>query len=215
MHTSEIFAVASGVAYTLAYLDYNRQVIKGATKPNSATWFIWSVIAIVNTTSYLKATGDAWKGIIPLLNFGLCLATFIVAACFRKFERPDVMGFAALTIGLIAALMWNQYGSAKYANLIVQAAVLAGFFPTWRGLLDDPTREQPRPWWTWATGYIFALTVVILRWKGQPYDLVYPINCILLHTSVPLIASLRKKALLHNQRFGLRGEASPPARPLP
>jgi hypothetical protein len=210
MQTSEILAIASGIAYTVAYLDYNRQVIKGATKPNGVTWLIWSVIAVVNTTSYLKATGDVWKSVIPLLNIGLCFATFLLAACLKKFERPDAIGFVALALGIIAAFVWKQYGSAKYANLIVQAAILTGFIPTWRGLLHDPTREQPRPWWTWTTGYIFALTVVILRWEGQPYDLAYPINCILLHASVPIIASRRKKALTHNQRSNLRGGASPP-----
>lgn len=197
MQTSQILAIASGIAYTLAYLDYNRQVIKGATRPNSATWLIWSVIAIVSTTSYLKASGDVWKSVIPLLNIGLCMATFVLAVCLKKFKRPDMMDFVALAIGVTAALVWKQYGSAKYANLIVQFAVLAGFVPTWRGILKDPTCEQARPWIIWTVGYILAVIVVILRWNGQWIDIVYPTNCVLLHTSIPIIGKIRQQQINH------------------
>jgi hypothetical protein len=50
-----------------------------------------------------------------------------------------------------------------------------------------PSSEIARPWWIWVAGYVIFLSVVILRWKHQWTDLVYPINCIILHSLVPLI----------------------------
>ena len=188
-----VFAIASGIAYILAYLDYNRQVIKGATRPNGATWLIWSVISIVSATSYLKASGDVWKSVIPLLNIGLCTATFVLAVYLKNIKWPDKMDYVALAIGIIAALVWKHYGSARYANLIVQLAVLAGFVPTWRGILKDPTCEQARPWIIWMVGYILALIVVTLRWNGQWIDAVYPVMCIVLHASIPILGKMRQQ----------------------
>ncbi|MGO8696439.1 MAG: hypothetical protein ACLQVY_01785 [Limisphaerales bacterium] len=194
MEASKVLAIASGVAYTVAYLDYNRQVVKGATRPNGATWLIWSVIAGVSTTSYLKASGDVWKSVIPIINICLCLATFVLAVSLKKFKQPDPMDFIALLIGAIAVVVWKQYGSAKYANLIVQFAILSGFIPTWRAIRADPWCEQPRPWWLWTTGYFLAGVVVLLRWNGQWFDLVYPVNCALLHSSVPLVGEAKRPA---------------------
>ncbi len=190
MQISEILAIISGITHTIAYLDYNRQVLKGVTKPNGATWLIWSVIATVSTGSYLKATGDSWKSVIPLLNIALCIATLIFALCLKRFKKPDAMDFVALTIGIFAVVVWKQYGSAKYANLIVQFAILAGFIPTWRAIIKNPLCEHARPWWIWTIGYGLAIIVVILRWSDQWYDLVYPINCIVLHSSVALLGMI-------------------------
>ena len=199
VQTSKILAIASGVAYTLAYFDYNRQVIKGATKPNGATWLIWSIIAAVSTTSYLKASGDVWKSVIPIINIALCLATFILAVCLKKFQRPDPMDFIALLLGVVAVAVWKQYGSAKDANLIVQLAILSGFIPTWRTILKNPGCEQPRPWWMWAAGYFLAGVVVLVRWNNQWSDLIYPINCVLLHSSVPLLGVARRQSHLQSE----------------
>ena len=190
MQTSEILAIASGVAHAVAYLDYNRLVLKGTTKPNGATWLIWSIIAIVSTSSYLKSTGDAWKSVIPLLNIALCIGTLIFALYLKRFKLPDAMDLVALGIGILAVFVWKQYGSATYANLIVQLAILAGFIPTWRSIKKNPLCEHARPWWIWTTGYILATIVVILRWSNQWSDLVYPANSIVLHTSVALMGTL-------------------------
>ena len=135
MQTSQLLAIAAGLVYTIAYLDYNRKVLKGETKPNGATWLIWSVISLISTSSYFTATRDVWMSVIPLLNIVLCIGTFVLALWLKRFTRPDIMDFVALTIGIIAAVVWKQYGSAKYANFIVQFAVLAGFYPTWRGIM--------------------------------------------------------------------------------
>ena len=124
MQTSEILAIASGIAYTLAYLDYNRQVIKGATKPNGATWLIWSIIAAVSTTSYLKMSGDAWKSVIPLLNIVLCVATFVLAICLKKFKWPDKWDLVALVLGILAAVVSERRFYAGIVNSGCAAALI-------------------------------------------------------------------------------------------
>ena len=184
---SKVLAVGSGVAYTAAFIDYNRKMLKGQTSPSAMTWLIWSIVCLVGTPSYLKSTGDYWKSIIPLLNIALCVGTTVVLFWLRKFKRPDKWDYVALALGVIAVFVWIHYGSAKYANLIVQLAIIAGFVPTWRAIRIDPTCEQPRAWWIWTIGYFLAFLVVILRWNNQAIDVVYPINTTVLHMSVPIL----------------------------
>lgn len=192
MSASIILAILSGLGTTLAYLDYNRVVLSGETKPNGATWAIWSAIALISSSSYLASTGDFWKSIIPLVNILLCIGTFVLALVSGKFKKLDVTDWCALAIGIVATLVW-KLTTASYANLIVQAAIIIGFIPTWHGVWQNPSREKPRPWWIWSISYCIAGIVVIMRWKGQWIDLVYPWLCVPLHASVPLVGIISKR----------------------
>jgi len=186
-----ILALISGLGTTLAYLDYNRVVLKGETKPNGATWAIWSAIALISASSYFASTGDFWKSIISLLNIILCIGTFVLALMGGKFKKLDATDWCALAIGIIATIVW-KLTTASYANLIVQVAIIIGFIPTWHGVWKSPSREKPRPWWIWCISYGIAGIVVIIRWKHQWIDLVYPVLCVFLHASVPLVGTVAK-----------------------
>lgn len=192
MNISIILALLSGLGTTLAYLDYNRVVLKGETKPNGATWAIWSTIALISSSSYFASTGDFWKSIIPLLNIVLCIGTFVLALMGGKFKKLDVTDWFALAIGIAAIVVW-KLTTASCANLIVQVAIIIGFIPTWHGIWKSPSHEKPRPWWIWCVSYGIAGIVVILRWKGQWIDLVYPWLCVFLHASIPIFGAVAKK----------------------
>ena len=114
----------------------------------------------------------------------------------EEFERPDIDGlrrspdrrYSRSRVEKALRLCENT------PNLIVPVAILAAFDLRCGGRIrKNPACEQPRPWWIWVVGYILATVVVILRWNHQWYDLVYPINCILLHSSVPLLRVARQK----------------------
>lgn len=195
--------MVSGLGTTLAYIDYNRKVFKGETKPNGATWGIWSAIALVSSSSYLASTGDFWKGILPLANIVLCIGTFSLALISGKFKKLNFTDWCALVIGLIAVIVW-KFTTASYANLVVQGAIIFGFIPTWIGIWKTPSCEMPRPWWVWSASYTIAVVVVMIRWKSQWVDLVYPILGVTLHASVPILGKLRRQeSVRHDSRQDL------------
>ncbi len=192
MNLSIVLAILSGVGHTTAYIDYNRKILKGNTTPNGATWAIWSTLALVSSFSYISATGDIWKAIIPITNILLCIGTFAMALCLGKFQKLDVADWVALCLGIFAVVVW-KFSTATYANVIVQVAIIIGFVPTWKSVWRDPSCEQQRPWWIWSATYCVALAVVFLRWRNQWIDLIYPANCILLHASVAVIKMIGGK----------------------
>src|SRR5690349_18478980 len=125
-----ILALLSGVICALAYLDYIRKVLGGKTVPNGATWAIWSAVALVNFATYVTASGDIWKGIVPLTNIALCVTTFILALSCGKFRKLDLPDWIALVLALNAVVVW-ELSTAAYANMIAQPAIAIGFIPTW------------------------------------------------------------------------------------
>ena len=192
---SILLAVLSGLLYVGAYLDYIRKVLAGRTAPNGATWAIWSAIALVSFSTYVIASGDLWKSILPLINIALCLTTFILALCCGKFRKLDVPDWVALALALTAVVVW-KLSTAAYANMIVQVAIAIGFMPTWKAVRRDPFCEHPQPWWMWSSSYCIALLVVFLRWRDQWIDVLMPINCILLHASVPVLALIQQRRMI-------------------
>jgi hypothetical protein len=191
VNTSIILAILAGLGSTLAYLDYNRVVLNGKTKPNGATWAVFSAISLVSTSSYFAASGDFWKSTIPFVNVVLCIGTFVLTLVKGKFSKLDGVSWCVLIIGIVAAVVW-KFTTATYGNMISQGAIIIGFIPTWRGVWQNPSRENPRPWWTWSVSYAIAGTVVILRWRHQWIDLLYPGLCIFTHALVPLVGMASK-----------------------
>ncbi len=186
MEISQWLAIASGLVLMIAYVVYNWGMFAGRTNPNVATWSVWAAIVVLGTSSYTVASGDVWMAVIALANSIFCIATFVVVAVRGRFKGVDRADLTALGLGILAAVSWAVFRSAASANLIVQAAIIIGFVPTWRGLWRGLVVERPLPWWLWSAAYVLALVVVIMRWNGEWVPLVYPINCIWLHASVPL-----------------------------
>jgi len=191
MENAVVISLISGIGFSLAYLDYNRNIFTGKTKPNGATWAIWSAVAVVSAGSYFKASGDFWKSLLPIINIVLCVGTFVLSLIKGKFNKLSRFDWIALGIGLFAVVVWALRKSATDANLIVQLALMIGFVPIWRSILKSPSCEHPRPWWTWVICYSLLVVVIVMRWRGHVIDLVYPINCIIVHASVPILSYIK------------------------
>lgn len=199
MEFSKYLAIIAGLIYIFGYILYNRNFFKGVTKPKITTWGIWVVESIVFTKSYSVATSDDWESIIPKINVVFCTITFLLTLTFGTFVIPKKHEWCALGIVGASVIVWKITGSAEFANYIAQAAIIIGFFPTWEGIWSTPSNESSKPWWLWTISYSIATIVAILRWKGQYVDIVYPMTCIILHASVPIICNIRARTHLQFQ----------------
>ncbi len=196
MDLSMVLSIVAGIGFTTAFVTYNWDVFTSKTTPNGSSWVIWSLVALVSTPSYIVASGDWWKSVIPLLNILLCIGTFVLVLFKGKFKKPELIELGPILLSIIAVVIWKKSGSAAIANLIVNGAILIGFLPTFRGIWKRIAKEHPTPWWIWTASYVVAGVVVILRWKEQWIDLVYPINCILLHAVLLFLIWERSRKFL-------------------
>ena len=192
MDITVLLGVSAGFLHVIAFALYNRQMLQGTSYPNSATWTLWVFLTVLNVSSYAVMSGDWVKSILPLASSIACIFTFFFSLSKGKLSKIDPWDRLALGIGIISGLIWWYYKSATYANLILQISIAISFVPTYWGVWRDPMKEKALPWYIWSSAYTLSIIVIILRWKNQYQDLVYPINCLVLHAVVGLL-TIRKR----------------------
>lgn len=190
---SGFLGIVAGIMQIVAYLDYNKSIREGRSKPNGSTWAIWAFIAVVSASTYVAIVGDWAKSVLVAVNTLLCIGTFVLALCLGRFHRPSAWDLAAFAIGIASTAVWFFLKSATNANLILQGAIIVGFVPTINSVARHPEREHARPWFVWTFAYILLIAVVLLRWEGRWEALAYPLNCIVFHTAVGILALLPPK----------------------
>lgn len=188
MDTAIALGVIAGLLQLVAFAIYNKQIIHGTSRPNAATWTLWSYLTVLNVASYAVMSNDWVKCILPAASSAACLTTFFYAAYKGKLSKLESLDNVTLLIGIFAGFVWWYFSSAKYANLILQVAVAISFAPTLRGVWINPLIERAWPWFIWSSAYVLNIIMIVMRWRNQYEDLVYPINCLILHATVGLLA---------------------------
>ena len=193
MNLAVLLGIVAGLLHILAFVLYNKQMLQGTSKPNTATWTLWTFLTVLNVSSYAVMSGDWVKTILPLVSSIACIFTFLFSLYKGKLSKVDPWDGLALGIGIISGLVWWHYKSATYANLILQSSIAVSFVPTYRGVWKNPLKEKALPWYIWSSAYILSIAVITLRWKGQYQDLVYPITGLILH---PVVGLLTKRQVM-------------------
>ncbi len=179
-----IIGYLAGIAHAIGYLWYAKKVFKDTTEPNFASWFLWAVLTGFNFKTYFTISEDYIKSIVSLISAIGCIGIFIGALLYGKLSRLDKWDSIALVIGIIALGIWKYSGSAIYTNAILQTAIMVSFIPTIRGVRNHPEKEYIHPWAVWCVAYSLNILIVLILWKEQYTELLYPVNGLLLHGTV-------------------------------
>ena len=195
MNSSLAIAMVSGLVNLIGFAFYFLHIHKGRATPNLSSWGLWAVIHILNLLSYRLMTGDDVKTVLPLVSSVINVLTFVWAFAKRNQQasiKPlTLLEYMCLAIACVSVLLWWQTKSATIANLFLQLALAMGYIPTAAGVLKGHQKETPGPWLLWGVSYILTAMVVVLRWKGDIQDSVYPILGLICNWGICFIA-LRK-----------------------
>lgn len=174
---SNIFSVFSCAIMATAAFTYFRQVLKGKSTPNPATWLIWAVVAIMNATTYHTVVeGDNLKFLMTAISaFGITLIFFY--SFFKgKFTKPGEVEIICLLMAFTIGIFWRTTKNDIATNLLLQAILLISFYPTIRGLWKHGAREKHLPWSLSVIAYTFLALSIITDWdKGGWVALAHPI----------------------------------------
>lgn len=183
--TSMVFMLAG-------YALYGRAARRDQATPNPASWGIWVFVSVLNFTSYFMMGRDWVKMLPSFAASSACIATFFSVLVKGKFKRLEPGEYAVLAAGIAASFVWWLFQSAGYANLLIQAINIVSIAPTVRDVWRNPRGESPLPWFVWASSYLLLMFVVILRWRGNPLELVYPLNNFFCDGAVAALALRRR-----------------------
>ena len=188
----QILAIISGVLAGLSHLPYLVDIIKKTTKPERASWFIWSVLATIAFSSQF-AEGARWSlFFVAMDSFGVIL-TFLLSIKYGMggLQRRDIIALIAAGIGL---LLWYFTRHAEIALYITILIDLTGTVLTVIKSYEDPGSET---FITWIGISIAAILGTISVGKLNFVLLIYPLYIFLANFAVVIAILLGRRQSAH------------------
>lgn len=189
----QLFGYISAILSIIMIIPYVVDILKKTTKPERASWLIWTVLGFIAFFSQLAkgATDSLW------LTAGQTIAVLIVFILAIKrgvggLTKHDIKALIVAGIGL---LLWFLTNEALYALLIVIAIDFIGVFLTTIKAYKDPKSETMSTWLLSGTSGIFGALAV---GSFSFVLLLYPIYIIIANYVVVIAIILGKKS---NKQF--------------
>jgi hypothetical protein len=145
---SEAFSIflgkAAGVLSFVAFFPYIISILRGQTKPNRATWWIWTVVGIMLGASYYSS-GARYTMWVPI---SYVVGPFIIALVaikygeggWTRFDRGCLVGVG---ISLLAWWLLHSPQIALFINIFID---FLGALPTIRKAYENPLGEDRLAW---------------------------------------------------------------------
>jgi hypothetical protein len=140
---------------------YALSTLRGRTRPNRVSWFVWSLAAFVAFSAQLsqhvglRALMTFMVGFGPLMIF---IASFVNKKSYWRVTRFDLVCGA---LSLFALILWQITGVGNVAIALSIAADVLATIPTVKKSFDEPSSEHS---WPFLTGFISSgLTLLTLK----------------------------------------------------
>lgn len=182
-----MLAIVAGPSYVV-------DIIKGTTKPERATWFIFSVLGAIAFYGQLKLGAN-----LSLVFSGLdSLGSFLVFVLSLKygvsgFTRLDQYALSVASVGLIVALAVHQPVVAVCGVIV---ADIAGTALTLRKVYTEPASEPYSSWLLFATAGVFGTLSIRHKSFGL---LLYPVYLAAANYSIAYVKLLATRQAKRRQ----------------
>ncbi len=188
----DLFGVLAGVLSAFAYLPYIRDTLRGDTRPERASWLIWSLLGSIAFFSqmYEGATHSLWLGGIQVLGTIVVFLLSIKRGMGGFLNKSDQKVLAVACVGLI---LWYFASTAVYALAIIISINLLGGWVTITKAYRDPQSETLLTW-TVSMGASSLGVLAVGDWDW--IVLAYPLYLLVLNTAIVSAILLGKAALL-------------------
>lgn len=151
-----ILGIVAGIISFVAYIIYVRSILKGESKPNRATWWIWTFMGFVLAASYYfsGARDSIWS---PIVEFIGPLIIALLSIKYGEGGLKDKTDLYCLIGSLFSIILWIIFNSPVVAlviNLFIDAFAL---IPTIKKSYKRPEGEN---FWAWfGTGIGDAINI--------------------------------------------------------
>ncbi len=175
---------------------YIRDTLRGETKPNRATWLMWSIAPLIATVAALSQ-GVGWAvlpvfmaGFGPLLIF---IGSFVNRNSYWKLGALDY-GCGALSA--LALVLW---GITKEPNIAIAFAIASDGLAAFPTLIKSWKHPETESVVAYTTGLFNALTsfAAIKLWGFS--ELAFPIYLVIANSSLIFAVWRRKFAGIFEQ----------------
>src|SRR3990167_10674293 len=170
----EILGIIAGILALVGYIPYIYTTVRGKTRPNKATWIIWTVIGGLIAFSYLFE-GDKNTIWLPL---GYFIGPLIVAILSFRFGYSEwtKLDIICLVVGGISIIPWIIADNAMFTLLINVFIDATGAIPTLVKTYREPETEDLTAWFI----FFVANTLEIFAIEQWNLAALYPVYLFIL-----------------------------------
>lgn len=164
-----VVALASGVLSAVDPIPYIRDTLRGTTRPQRSTRFVWSVLGVVAVSSQL-ADGATWSITCVAVQTAGIIVTFGLSI------RRGVGGrgpgdLAAMAIAAMALAAWSMTSDPTWGTGLIIVADVVGFGAMVPKTWSDPWSETLS---TYAIAASAGICGVVAVGSGDAALLLYP-----------------------------------------
>ena len=174
----ETIGIIAGILAIGGYIPYIISILQGKTKPNKATWFIWTIVGGLLAFSYLAA-GDIKAIWLPMGYFlgPLIAAILSIRYGYSTWSRLDTI---CILVAAISIIPWLLAKNAMFKLLINVLIDATGALPTIVKTYREPETEDFTAWSIFFIANILEL-FAITEWNLAG---IYPIYLFFLAGSI-------------------------------
>jgi len=153
-----VLSAISVCAFLLAAPPYIVDTLKGKTKPERATWFIWSVLGSVAFVAQMQL-GATWSLLFTGLDTAGCMLAFALSIRYGVggWTMLDKIALAIAAVGVAVSVLAH---APVVALLGVIAADASGSFLTIRKAFLMPDSETTISWLLVSVGALCSILLV-------------------------------------------------------
>jgi hypothetical protein len=181
-------AVLSGIVAIVAAFPYIRDVLRNKTKPNTVTWFTWSLLNII--TAIAALSGHAYQTAIFAFATGLCTSTVTLLSLKNGFRKYSVFDVLCQILAGVSIIAWRSSNRPALAVVFTIIASFLASLPTLRHSWQKPKEE------TWqffaidgSSGLLAALSIQSISFLS----LAFPLYIVLDDALIALTILHRRK----------------------
>lgn len=190
--TPTLIGYIAGAIALIQIIPYIISILRGHTKPERATYAIWSLVNLLTVSSYIAAGAreTIWVGVACTISQ---LAIFFLSFKYGMggFNKFDIFCLVAAAAGIMVWVTTSDPVLALYFNLGIK---FLGFLPTLRKAYLFPKTENTLSWI--MVGFASTLNLFALT-SLRPELAIFPIYAVLadcLIVFILLSAVFRTKA---------------------
>ncbi len=172
--------IIAGIIAVIGYIPYIYSILAGKTKPNRATWFIWTLVGGLLAFSY-HAEGDIGSIWLPYAYFICPLITALLSLRYgyAEWTRLDTFCIVVAILSIIPWVFADSPGTTLIINLLIDST---GALPTLVKTFREPETEDLTAW------LIFFVANTLQLFAIEMWNIagLYPIYLFLLAGSMVL-----------------------------
>ena len=189
--------ILAGLISTVGFIPYITAIYQKKTKPNQATWSIWTIVGFILLASYHSSGATSTIWVPACLAFGHLIIA-ILAFIYGERDWSDFDKACLIGTGVSLILWWWQNSPVIALSLNIAIDFL-GALPTIKKAYCKPHTEKALSWILFLIAHILNLSTLGFSWSFQ--IVAYPLYLfIVVGTIVTLLLRSQIKYLVLQRR---------------